>query len=142
MEKVIEKAAAIIRTCSAFGAYDNQYCVLAQEDNDGRLTASAITPAKTEGITWITFCTGLESNKAKRIKRDSRAAVCFASATYNITLRGRLEILTDTESRREHWYKGMENHFSGPDDPSYCVLRFTTERYNLMVDWEATEGSL
>jgi len=142
MKTAIEKAGEIIRERTAFETYSNQYCVLAQEETDGRLTASVVTPAKSDGIQWISFCTGLGSNKAKRVRRDSRAAVCFGSDSYSITLKGRLEIVTDAESKREHWYKGLENHFSGPDDADYCVLRFHTEKYSLLVDWEETVGSL
>lgn len=40
------------------------------------------------------------------------------------------------------WYEGLKNHFSGPDDPNYCVLRFHTERYNLLVDWKEAQGEL
>ena len=102
MKNAIEKAGDIIRERATFGTYNNQYCVLAQEDLDGRLTASVITPSKSEGIKWITFCTGLDSNKAKRIARDNRAAVCFDSDSYGVTLQGRLEILTDAESKQEN----------------------------------------
>ncbi|MCL2422000.1 MAG: pyridoxamine 5'-phosphate oxidase family protein, partial [Defluviitaleaceae bacterium] len=76
----------------------------------------------------------------KRIQRDNRAAVCFESGSYSITLKGRLEILTDAETKHENWYSGIEDHFSGPDDPNYCVLRFTTEKYSLFVDWEEVVG--
>jgi hypothetical protein len=31
---------------------------------------------------------------------------------------------------------------SGPDDPNFCVLRFRTERYNLLVDWQQAQGTL
>ena len=85
---------------------------------------------------------GIESNWAKRAGRDNRAAVCFASNEYSITLRGKLEILTDAASKRENWYSGLESHFSGADDPNYCVLQFTMEKYKLFVDWEETEGML
>jgi len=146
MKNAIEKAGEIIRNRSAFsptvGVNNDHYCVLAQEDVDGMLTASVITASKSDGIQWINFCTGLGSNKSKRIKRDSRAAVCFESDSYSITLKGRLEILTDAETKRENWYSGIENHFSGPDDPNYCVLRFTTEKYSLFVDWEEITGDV
>ena len=143
MEKAIEKASEIIRGRTAFGTYNkNQYCILAQEDLDGRLTASVITPAKADGIAWVTFCTGLGSNKAVRAQRDKRASVCFASDTYSISLKGALEVVTDPAVKRENWYTGLENHFAGPEDPNYCVLRFHTERYGLFVDWEETVGAL
>lgn len=140
MEKAVIKASEIIKERSADGAYKDQYCILAQEDLDGRLTAAVITAAKAEGIRQINFCSGIDSNWAKRARRDSRAAVCFDSETYGITLRGRLEIMTDAETKQENWYSGLESHFSGPDDPNYCVLKFTTEKYKLFIDWEETEG--
>ncbi len=141
MENAIEKAGEIIRGRAANGTYANQYCVLAQEDLDGRLTAAVITASKADGIRQVIFCSGLDSNWAKRARRDNRAAVCFESDSYSITLRGRLEILTDAESKRENWYAGLEEHFSGPGDPNYCVMKFTTETYKLFVDWKETEGS-
>jgi len=142
MEKAIVKASEIIRERTASGTYKNQYCVLAQEDLDGRLTAAVITASRADGIKQITFCSSIGSNWAKRAERDSRAAVCFESETYSITLRGRLEVLTDAATKKENWYSGLESHFSGTDDPDYCVLRFTTEEYKLFIDWEETEGSL
>lgn len=42
--------------------------------------------------------------------------------------------------KQEMWYEGLKNHFRGPDDPNYCVLRFHTERYNLLVDWKEAQG--
>ena len=40
------------------------------------------------------------------------------------------------------WYEGFTNHFSGPEDPNFCVLRFNTERYNLLIDWNEVKGML
>jgi len=141
MEKLIKKASEIIQERTASEGYKGQHCVLAQEDMDGRLTAAVITPSRADGISTLTFGSGLESNWAKRARRDDRAAVCFASEEYSITLRGRLEILGDDVSKRENWYAGMEYHFSGPDDLNFCILRFRTEKYKLFVDGEEAEGS-
>ncbi len=142
---VIKRAAEIIAQNTACGkpSGGELYCVLAlMDDETGGPTASAITPARAEGIEWITFCTGRESNKARRAGQANRAAVCFASDCYNITLTGRVEVVTDEAVKREMWYDGLENHFSGADDPNYCVLRFRTERYNLLVDWKEARGAL
>ena len=49
MEKVIEKASEIISKRTASGNCESQYCVLAQEDLDGRITAAVITAAKADG---------------------------------------------------------------------------------------------
>jgi len=68
------------------------------------------------------------------------ARVCFASEGYSISLAGTMEIVTDPDTKRAAWYQGLEHHFSGPDDPDYCVLRFTSGRYNLLVDWTGDQG--
>ena len=133
---IIEKAGKII--ASRTGA--EHFCTMAQIDLDGFPTAAAVSASKTQGIEWLTFCTGLKSNKALRVEKDNRASICFNDTTYNITLVGRLEILTDEETKKDMWYEGLANHFSGVDDPNYCVLRFVTERYSLLVDWVEVAG--
>jgi general stress protein 26 len=50
--------------------------------------------------------------------------------------------LTDPDVKKEMWYGGLANHFNGPEDPNYCVLRFKTQRYNLLVDWKEATGTL
>lgn len=142
MSNQLNKAAEIISSKAANGNHNNEYCIISQEDLDGLLTSSVISVSKAEGMKTLTFCTGLTSNKTKRIQRDNRASICFSSDSYFITLIGRIEILTDKDSRHENWYVGLENHFSGPDDPNYCVLKFTAERYKLFIDWEESEGVL
>lgn len=143
---IIAKSGEIIRQNTAYASSPGSaepYCVLALIDEDGYPTASTITASKAEGINWLTFCTGLTSNKAKRIASCNRASVCFNSGgKYNISLVGAIEIVTDPAVKREMWYSGLENHFSGPEDAGYCVLRFQTRRYNLWVDWQEAEGKL
>ncbi len=136
-EEIIRKAGEII----ARQTRESTYCVLALVDFDGYPTVSTLTASKTEGIRRVTFCTGLNSTKARRVSKDNRASVCFNSPEHNITLTGTIKISTDPELKREMWYGGLVNHFSGPDDPNYCVLCFTTERYNLMVDWQEVRGA-
>jgi general stress protein 26 len=137
-QEIILKAGEIIKKNTGIGAY----CVLALIDLDGHPTASTITASKADGINWITFCTGLRSPKANRINKCTHASVCFNSMDYNITLIGSIEILTDPDIKKEMWYDGLANHFSGAEDPDYCVLRFKTERYNLFVDWKEARGIL
>ena len=140
----IQKAEAIIaKNCSHTAPEGTMpYCVLALLDAEGYPTASTLTAAKADGLREITFCTGLGSNKAKRIQGSSHASVCFSADDYNITLAGDIEIVTDPAVKQNNWYSGLENHFTGSDDPGYCVLRFRTRRYGLFIDWEESEGSL
>ena len=139
-EEIITKAGEII--AQKTGGGNEGYCVLSLIDKDGFPTSSTISASKADGINWITFCTGLGSDKTNRIEKCNRASVCFAAIDYNISLVGTIEILTDPETKKEMWYKGLENHFSGPEDPNYCVLRFKTKRYNLLVDWMEVKGEL
>lgn len=136
-QDIIIKADEIIKKSTGM----NTYCVLALIDLDGYPTASTITASKSNGINWITFCTGLGSTRTNRIEKCNLASVCFNADNYNITLVGTMEILIDPDVKREMWYEGLKNHFNGPDDPNYCVLRFKTERYNLMIDWKEVKGS-
>jgi len=137
-QEIISKAGEIVTQNTG----EAGYCALALIDLDGYPTASTISAAKADGIKWLTFCTGLGSPKVDRIKKCNRASVCFNSAGYNITLVDTIEILTAADVKEEMWYGGLAQHFNGPEDPNYCVLKFKTERYNLLVDWQEARGTL
>jgi len=141
-QDIIMKANEIVGKNTMHGAIPNTmpYCVLALIDLNGYPTAAAISPAKADGIKWITFCTGIGSIKANRIKKCNRASVCFCNENYNVTLTGIIEIVTDPKIKNEMWYDRLKNHFTGSDDPEYCVLRFKTESYNLFIDWKEVRG--
>ena len=137
-EEIIKRAGEIV----AKNTGGDTYCTMALMDLDGFITASTITASKADGIRWITFCTGLGGDRSKRIEKCNKASICFNAPDYNITLVGTMEVVTDPQVKKEMWYGGLSNHFSGPEDPSYCVLRFTTKRYNLLVDWKEAKGTL
>ena len=133
--EVIARAEEIINSKTGYiGGGMEGYAALALIDENGYPTASTLTIAKADGIKWLTFCTTLDDNKAKRIKANGRACVCINSSEYNITLVGTAQVLTDAETKHGTWLPSMESiHWSGPDDPNFCVLRFNTERYNLFI---------
>ncbi len=137
-EKIISRAGEIV----AKNTGERTYCTLALIDSDGYPTVSTITASKAGGINWLTFCTGLGSDKTNRIIKCNSASVCFNSNEYNITLVGTIDIITDPNVKKEMWYGGLVNHFSDPQDPNYCVLHFKTDRYNLLVDWKEAKGRL
>jgi len=109
------------------------YVTVAVIDENGYPTASTYVIFTANGINWLTFATGPDRNIVKRIKKNNRGSVCINSTEYNITLVGKFEIIDDPEVKSEMWIpnSAMNNHWSGPEDPQFCVLRFTTERYNL-----------
>ena len=132
-QKVITKAEEIVESKT-----DGGYCSLALIDIDGYPTVSTISVSKAKGIEWVAFCTNLGSNWTKRVEKCSRASICFNSdsPSYNITLVGTIEILTDLTTKKEMWCDGMECYFNGLEDPEFCVLRFQTQRYSLMFNEE------
>jgi len=136
-QKVIEKA-------SEFISENGLESVLALIDLDSYPTASTITVSKNDGINCLTFCTKLDSIKTKRIDKCNHASVCISSSEpfYNITLVGKIEVTTDPKIKKEMWYDGLENHFTGHEDENYCVLKFVTERYKLFIDFEEIEGKI
>lgn len=134
-EQLIQKAIKIIQSqCNEDG-----YCALTLMDTDGRPTTTTITPAKAEGIQWIAFCTGY-GTRTERIQLCKDACVCFNSPKYHISLKGNMEVITDADVKREMWYEGMANHFNGPEDPGYVVLKFVADSYNLFIDWQSIKG--
>jgi general stress protein 26 len=137
-QEIIKRAGEIIQKNTG----EDTYCVLALIDLDSYPTASTITASKADGIRWVTFCTGLGGTRTERIKGCNQASICFNAPDYNITLVGTIEVCTEPNMKKEMWYDGLSNHFSGPEDPNYCVLRFHTQRYNLLVDWQEERGTL
>ena len=137
-ENIIKKAGDIISK----NTRENGYCVLALIDDEGYPASSTISASKTNGIKEVAFCTGLNSPKAKRIKNSNKASVCFNAPDYSITLLGTIEILTDPQIKKEMWYDGLKHHFTGPEDPNYCVLKLTTKQYSLFIDWQEIKGKL
>ncbi|MCL2169764.1 MAG: pyridoxamine 5'-phosphate oxidase family protein [Defluviitaleaceae bacterium] len=137
-QEAIKKAAAVIAAKSNYvGGGMEGYAVLALIDEDGYPSASALTIAKSDGINWLSFATSPDSNKAKRIAKSNKASVCIASAEYNITLVGTIEIITDSETKKGMWFEPMSHMWSGYDDPNFFAIHFNTERYNIFfVDGE------
>ena len=70
---IFEKATEII-------AEKGFECVLALIDLDGYPTASTYSVSKSDGIKWVTFCTGLSGNAPKRIEKCNRASICINSS--------------------------------------------------------------
>ncbi len=137
-KEIMKKAGEIVEK----NTRGDTYCSLGLIDVDGYPTVSTITASKADGIRVITFGTGLHSTKTERINKCNRASVCFNAPDYNITLVGRIEVVTDPEIKKETWYQGLEMHYKGYEDPEFCVLKFVTERYNLLVDWQEIKGDI
>lgn len=141
-EAIIAKAGEII---AQRAAGEHNYCTLISVNPDGSPASTTISVSKSDGIRWLTFCTGVGAPSPQRFRANPKACVCFNSDEdkgYHIALMGEVEVCTDLETKREMWYSGLENHFSGPEDENLAVLRFTTKSYSLWVDWTDVKGEL
>jgi len=139
----IARAAEIVKKNTVGGGeFTGQICTLSLIDEQGFPTMSILTPSESDGINWITFCTLVDENRAKRSIACNRASVCFGAAGYCVNLVGEIEVITSADIKREMWYDALEGHFAGADDPNYCVLKFTTKRYKLFMDGEDIAGIL
>ena len=127
--ELVARAEAIVAKKASAG--NDGYCAVTAIDENGYPSSSTISISKADGIRWLTFATELDSNRVKRMKKCDRVCVCINSAEYHISLVGTVEIITDRQAKLDAWYDGLEAFYSGVDDSNFCVLHFTTERYNL-----------
>ena len=143
-QELITRAGNIIN--SKTGYMWEGYAALSLIDENGYPSAATFAIVKADGINWLTFATRPSRGYAERISKNNKACVCINSSKYNINLVGRVEALTDLETKREMWIPdtAMDSLWSGSDDPDLLILRFTTERYSLWFkeDWSSAAGSL
>ena len=139
-ERMFSRAGEIV--AQRMGGGNRGFCTLALVDADGYPAMTTISIAKADGIKWLTFCTSLHANSVLRARQSCKAGVCINSEGYHIALTGTIEVLTDDKTKQEMWYPELARHCSGPNDPNYCVLRFETEQYNLLIDCQNIRGQL
>ncbi len=94
-------------------------------------TKAMLRPRKRNGLREFYFSTNTSSMRVKQFLNNPKACVYFyRKGLINYTgvmLTGRIEVLTDEESRRMIWKKGDTRFYrEGVNDPDYCVLRFTS----------------
>ena len=112
-------------------------------DENGFPSVSTVSTIKPENIFEAYFATGLAANKTKRLLKDKRASVCYRAGSNNITLVGEAEICTDQPTKSRMWLDWFIDHFPlGETDPNYCVIKFTTLRASLWIDYESAEFTI
>ena len=143
-KKTIARASEIINSKSGYIDGGTSYVVLSLIDDAGYPTSAAITLSKADGIKWLSFLGGADSNKAKRIKKCNKACVNIATSDYNITLVGTIEVVTDIETKKLHWQDVFTENHGAVDCPGCCAFVFTTDRYSLffMDDFSEVTGTL
>lgn len=98
-------------------------------DNEGFPNIKAmLQPRKREGIRTLWFTTNTSSMRVAQYRNHAQACVYFCDTRFfkGVMLRGTMEVLTDTDSKKDIWRDGDEIYYpQGVTDSDYCVLRFT-----------------
>jgi len=129
------KATQIVKECDAVQ--------LGLIDDEGYPSVSTVSPIKTENIFEIYSTTNIGANKEKRLRKNSKASICFCSNGSNITLVGEAELCTDQETKSRCWLDWFKDHYQGGEtDPDYVVIKFTTKRVSLWIDNESAEFTI
>ncbi len=130
--RLVERAAEIMK--------EARTATVAAIDGSGYPRASTISSIKTEGASRAWFATGLNSGKVRCYRQNPRASLCYRDEGNNVTLIGEMEVLSDPECKRGLWMDWFIEHFpEGPEDPNYCILRFTARRGAFWIDGQYRE---
>jgi general stress protein 26 len=105
--------------------------IIGSVDKDGFPNAKAMLPPRIrDGIKHIYFTTNTSSMRAKQYADNPKACVYFFDKRFfrGIMLKGTMEVLHDSKSRKMIWRDGDEMYYpKGVADPDYCVLKFTSQ---------------
>ncbi len=98
-----------------------------------------LKPRKHNGIKEFYFSTNTSSMRVKQYQENPNASIYFYHKGLikyeGLMLLGKMEVLTDEETKRSVWKKGDSIFYKkGVTDPDYCVLKFNAEKGRYYCD--------
>ena len=91
----------------------------------------------TQGCSEVWMATGADSVKVSDFRQNERAGLCYDHEGASVCLRGKVEIVTDYQTRNDMWQDWYINHFhGGPTDPNYLLLHFIGDEATIWIDNE------
>lgn len=82
----------------------------------------------------IYFSTGY-GTKARHLKSNSKASVCYVVGPDSVTLSGDAEIIDDIDEKKRVWHDWMINIFpKGAEDENYCLIKFTGKEATFWIN--------
>ncbi|MBR6694988.1 MAG: pyridoxamine 5'-phosphate oxidase family protein [Oscillospiraceae bacterium] len=109
-------------------------------DEDGFPNVKAmLRPRKINGLKQFYFSTNTSSIRVKQYLNNPSASIYFYHKGLikytGVMLKGKMEVLTDQETKDMIWRKGDTIFYKGGvTDPDYCVLRFNAENGRYYCD--------
>ena len=106
-----------------------------------------LKPRRMDGLRQFYFSTNTSSLRVKQYRNDPRACIYFyhkGLVRYTgVMLKGRMEVLTDRETKEMIWRRGDTLFYKGGvTDPDYCVLRFTAQSGRYYRDLKTEDFSI
>lgn len=106
-----------------------------------------LKPRKIDGLRAFYFSTNTSSMRVKQYMRNPNASIYFYHKGLirytGVMLKGKMEVLTDPETKEMIWRKGDTMYYpGGVTDPDYCVLRFTAESGRYYCDLKTESFTL
>lgn len=135
LDSIEKKATHLLAECDTI--------MLASVTEIGHPRPVPVGKIKAEGISSIWISTGTFSDKTIQFQLNPKAGVCFMKGGDSIVLTGKVEIVSNMEIKEALWSEWMFAHFPGGiTDPSYCILKFTSEEATYWIDNEFVKASI
>lgn len=98
-----------------------------------------LKPRKHVGLREFYFSTNTSSMRVRQYQSNPKASIYLYHKGLiryeGVMLIGKMEVLTDQESKNSIWKRGDTMFYKGGvTDPDYCVLKFTAEKGRYYCD--------
>lgn len=102
------------------------------DENNYPNMKAMLKPRKRVGLKEFYFSTNTSSMRVKQFSNNPNASIYFYHKGLikytGVMLVGKMEVLTDQETKNMIWRKGDTIFYKGGvTDPDYCVLKFTAQ---------------
>ena len=106
-----------------------------------------LKPRKRDGLKAFYFSTNTSSMRVRQYKANPKACIYFYHKGLikytGVMLKGKMEVLTDPETKEMIWRKGDTMFYKGGvTDPDYCVLQFSAESGRYYCDLKTENFSV
>lgn len=129
---------AIVRACDA---------AIMATCGDGTPDARHIANMMNKSATDLTlyFMTSDGSPKVAQLKSNNRCCLYYFDdkTRHAVRLYGKIEFVTDMETRRKYWRPEFEKFgYAGPDSSDFVLMRFVADGYKYYVGEQPVSGDL
>ncbi|WP_293666313.1 pyridoxamine 5'-phosphate oxidase family protein [uncultured Parabacteroides sp.] len=127
MKEIKEKAEQMLQQC--------EVVTIASINENGYPRPVPMSKIKSEGYSTVWMSTGNDSLKTKDFRLNPKAGLCYSDKGNSVALTGKVEVITDADTKKEFWQDWFIEHFPlGPTDPNYIILKFKGQNATIWID--------